>query len=131
MILALITRLFTGEAGIYFARLKRLVGLYVVLGIFALALLVFLLIALFIWASHHFGALETALAFAGAFFILLVITFVMTLLAKRRPATRATTRCWLPRRSGAAGSCWSKRARSTSRRGCAWSSENALGWNGS
>jgi hypothetical protein len=92
MVFALITRLFTGEAGIFLARLKRLVGLYILLGLFALLLVIFLVIALFIWSSQHFGSLNTALAFAGGSLVLVILTFVMTLLARRRPSTRADDR---------------------------------------
>lgn len=92
MVFALITRLLTGEAGVFLTRLKRLVGLYVMLGVSALLLLIFLLIALFIWSSQHFGSLNTALGFAGVALLLVIITFVMTLGAKRRPETRADDR---------------------------------------
>ena len=66
MVFALITRLFTGEAGVFLARLKRLVGLYVMLGIFGLLLLIFLMIALFSWSAQYYGSLNTALGFPPA-----------------------------------------------------------------
>ena len=92
MIFALITRLFQGEAGIFLARLKRLVGLYIMLGVFSLLLLIFLIITLFIWSSQHYGSLNTALGFSAGALVLVLLTFVMTLLAKRKPQTRADDR---------------------------------------
>jgi membrane protease YdiL (CAAX protease family) len=92
MVFALITRLFTGEAGLFLGRLKRLVGLYVMLGIFALLLLIFLIIALFTWSAQNFGTLPTALGFAGGALLLVIVTYVMTLMAGRRPSTRADDR---------------------------------------
>jgi len=92
MVFALITRLFTGEAGIYLARLKRLVGLYVMLGVFALLLLIFLIIALFTWSAQHFGSLPTALVFAGVSLLLVIVTYILTVMAKRPPVTQADDR---------------------------------------
>lgn len=88
MIFALITRLFTGEVGLFFARLKRVVGLYVVMAILTLGLVIFLVTALFIWASRHFGSLETALGFSGVFVVLLVVTYLLSVLAQRKSAPR-------------------------------------------
>lgn len=87
MILALISRLFVGEAGIFVARLKRLFGLYVMLAIFAILTIVFLLIALFVWSSQNFGSLNTALIFAGVAFVFVVILSIMLSLARRKPKT--------------------------------------------
>ena len=92
MVFPLIVRLFTGEAGQFLARLKRLVGLYVLMGVFGLALIVFLLGALFLWSAHRYGGVWTALMFSAAAFGLLSITFILTLLAKRPPAKRADDR---------------------------------------
>ena len=92
MIFALITRLFQGEAGIFLARLKRLVGLYVMLGVFALLLVIFLITTLFIWLSQHFGSLATALGFSAGALVLVILTYVMVLVAKRKPETRADDR---------------------------------------
>lgn len=88
MILALITRLFTGEAGIYFARLRRMAGLYALMALFALGMVIFLLTALFIWLAQIFGSLPTALGFAAAFLLLLLATYLLTLLGQRKPADR-------------------------------------------
>ncbi|KQT42016.1 hypothetical protein ASG43_17195 [Aureimonas sp. Leaf454] len=92
MVLALIMRLFTGEAGIMFARLKRLAGLYLLMAILALVMLAFLLLALFAWIASHIGVIETALIFAGVTFVLLVVTFVMAKITGRKPANRADDR---------------------------------------
>lgn len=92
MVFPLIVRIFSGEAGQLLARLKRLAGLYALMGVFGLALFLFLLIALFVWSSHHVGTLWTALIFAAAAFVLLAITFVLATMAKRPPAKRADDR---------------------------------------
>ena len=92
MVFALITRLFTGEAGVFLARIKRLVGLYVMLGIFGLLLLIFLMIALFSWAAQYYGSLNTALGFSAGALLLMIMTYAMVLMASRRPSTRADDR---------------------------------------
>ena len=92
MVLALITRLLQGEAGIFLARLKRLMGLYIMLGVFGLLLLIFLITTLFIWLSQHFGSLNTALGFSAGSLVLVILTYVMVLMAKRKPETRADDR---------------------------------------
>lgn len=88
MLVALITRLFTGEADIFVSRLKRQVGFYVLLAILGLALSIFLLLALFLWLAGKFGALPTALGFSGVFLVLFLVTYILAVLAKRRPVRR-------------------------------------------
>ncbi|WP_156382043.1 MULTISPECIES: hypothetical protein [unclassified Aureimonas] len=85
-------RLFTGEAGIMLARLKRLAGLYALMAILILVMLAFLLIALFAWVASHLGVIEAALIFAGVTFLFVVVTFVLAKLAGRKPANRADDR---------------------------------------
>ena len=92
MVLALIMRLFSGEAGIMLARLKRLAGLYVLMAILGLFVLIFLTIALFGWIASYVGPIETALIFAGVFFVLMFITFLMAKITGRKPANRADDR---------------------------------------
>jgi hypothetical protein len=92
MVLALIMRLFTGEAGIMFARLKRLAGLYIVMAILLMVMLAFLLLALFAWIASRIGVIETALIFAGVSFVLLFVTFIMAKITGRKPANRADDR---------------------------------------
>ena len=85
-------KLFAGEAGVFFARLKRLAALYVLLGVLFLILAIFVMIALFIWCAQNFGALPTALGFCGGTVVLLLLTFVMIIIVRRRPSTRADDR---------------------------------------
>ncbi|BDA85888.1 hypothetical protein Sa4125_34300 [Aureimonas sp. SA4125] len=92
MLLALVTKIFAGEAGVFLARLKRIAGLYVLMAICLSMLVIFLMIALFTWASQHFGTLPTALGFCGGSLVLVLLTFVMIMMAKRRPSTRADDR---------------------------------------
>lgn len=92
MVLALILRLFTGEAGILLARLKRLAGLYALMAILILVMLVFLLIALFAWVASHLGVIEAALIFAGVTFVFVIVTFILARIAGRKPANRADDR---------------------------------------
>lgn len=85
---ALITRLLTGEAGMFFARLRNMVVWYAVVGIFALIMLVFLVIALFTWVASHLGILSTALIFAGIFLVLALIAFAFAKLLGSPSRTR-------------------------------------------
>lgn len=92
MLLTLVSKIFAGEAGVFLARLKRVVALYVLLAILLLILAIFVIVALFIWSSQHFGALPTALGFCGGSLVLVLLTFAMIMMAKRRPSTRADDR---------------------------------------
>lgn len=92
MVLQLFTKLITGEAGIYIARLKRLAVLYVIMGLFAVAMLTSLISALSIFLADRFGALETALGFAGVSFLLLVATWIAVVIVRRPPRKRADDR---------------------------------------
>ena len=92
MILTLITKLFAGEAGVFIARLKRLAALYVLLGVLILVFATFAMVALFVWCAQNFGTLPTALGFCGGSLILVLLTFVMIIIVRRRPSTRADDR---------------------------------------
>ena len=92
MIGGLISTLLLGEAGTYFARLKKIVGLYAVMAIFALCMLFSLLASLYIYLAQRFGALETALGFSAGWFVLVVVAWILVIVARRRPAKRADDR---------------------------------------
>jgi hypothetical protein len=84
---ALITRLLTGEAGIYLARLRTIAFWYAVMGVFALVTVIFLFIAAFSWVASHLGALVAALIFAGVFLVLTLVAFGVARVAGRPPRT--------------------------------------------
>ncbi|MFD2236324.1 hypothetical protein [Aureimonas populi] len=92
MLTQLITKIFTGEAGVFFARMRTVAILYAVMGIFALGLLGFLLGALFIWLASIYGALATALGFAAACLLGLVVLYIVLMIARRPPKDRASDR---------------------------------------
>lgn len=92
MLAALLTTLVRGEAGAFFARLKRVAGLYALIALVALALLAFLFHALFLWLSFHFGEMATTLGFAAAFALILGALLVMLRLSGRRPLPEADDR---------------------------------------
>ncbi|NDV85706.1 hypothetical protein GTW51_03220 [Aurantimonas aggregata] len=92
MVLQLITRLITGEAGTYFVRMRRLAGLYAVMALFGLLTAIFLILALFIFLAETFGALPTALGFAGVFLLVFVVFWIMTIMVQRTPSRRADDR---------------------------------------
>ena len=92
MVLQLITRLITGEAGTYLVRMRRLAGLYAVMALFGVLTLVFLIGSLFIFLADHFGALPTALGFAGFFLLLFLAFWIMTIMVQRTPTRRADDR---------------------------------------
>ncbi|MCB8838106.1 hypothetical protein [Aurantimonas sp. VKM B-3413] len=92
MIGQLVAKLLTGEAGVYIARMQRLAVLYAALTVFLLMMLGFLLGALFIFVAGYIGNLYTALAFAAGFFVLILIAWILTIIARRPPRKRADDR---------------------------------------
>ncbi len=92
MVFQLITRLFTGEASIYFARMRTLATIYLIMAVVALAMLFFLLLALFIWIAQSAGALATALGFAAACLVILIGVYIVLVVARRPPRQRAADR---------------------------------------
>ena len=89
MVAQLLTKLITGEAGVYLARMKRLALLYAMLAVLALMIGFFLLLALYIYLSSLWGWVYTALGFAGAFFVLMIIVGIAVLIVRRPPRKRA------------------------------------------
>jgi ABC-type uncharacterized transport system permease subunit len=92
MLTQLITKLITGEAGIFVAKMKRLVVLYALMGFFALCMAGFLMNALFVWMAARYGAFATSLGFALVFLVLIVAVYVMAVVAGRPPSNRADDR---------------------------------------
>lgn len=88
----IVTKVIQGELGIYMARLKRLATVYVIMAVFALLLLVFLLVALFIVAASYWGGLATALIMAGLCLVVLLALWISTIAIRRTPAKRADDR---------------------------------------
>lgn len=84
MLLQIVTKLFTGEAGIFLGRLQRVAALYAAMAVFALAAFGFLLGALFTWLSERYGPVGTAIGFA-LFCIAVVLALFVALVAARRP----------------------------------------------
>ncbi|MCW4113734.1 hypothetical protein NPA31_002000 [Aurantimonas sp. MSK8Z-1] len=87
MVSVILTKVLTGEIGVFLARLKRVAFLYAVMAIFALLMLGYLLAALFIFVASYLGGLYTALAFAGGCLVIILFTYILLVLA-RRPAKR-------------------------------------------
>lgn len=92
MLTQLITKLFTGEAGIFVARLQRLFLVYALLGLCAIGFVGFLLGALFVWLSGIYGTLATTLGFAGVCFLLVVGLYIALMVVRRPPRHRASDR---------------------------------------
>ena len=92
MLSQLVTKLITGEAGVFLARMKRVVALYVVMAIFALGMAMSLLLALFVYLAQVFGPLPAALGFAGVFLVLVILTYIAVIIARRPPKKRADDR---------------------------------------
>lgn len=88
----LIAKLLTGEAGIFIARMKRIAMLYAFMGVAALFLVIFLLIAAWLWAAQSVGALAAALYFALGFLVVIILLYVGVLIAGRAPKERASDR---------------------------------------
>ncbi|WP_062227303.1 hypothetical protein [Aureimonas frigidaquae] len=88
----LIAKLLTGEAGIFIARLKRMAVLYALMGVAALFLVIFLLIAAWLWAAQSVGTLPAALYFALGFLVIVIALYVGVLIIGRPPKERASDR---------------------------------------
>ncbi len=92
MIWQLVAKLVTGEAGVYVARMRRLIVLYLAMAIFALLMIAYLMTALYVWVAALYGPLAAALGFAAAFFVLIVLTWIATVIVRRPPRKRADDR---------------------------------------
>ena len=92
MIWQLVAKLVTGEAGIFVARIRKLVVLYLVMAVFTLLMVIYLISALYIWIASIYGPLWTSLGFAGGFLILILLTWIATIVVRRPARKRADDR---------------------------------------
>lgn len=92
MLTQLITKLFTGEASIFIARLRSVAIVYALMGLFALATVGFLLNALHAWLSFHYGPVATSVGFAPVSLAVLVGLYVVLVTVRRPPRVRAQDR---------------------------------------
>lgn len=92
MLTQLLTKIFTGEAGVYVARMRAVISIYAAMGVIAVGLVGFLLLALFFWLSAWIGPVMTALAFAFVCLLLLIGAYVALVMARRPPKQRASDR---------------------------------------
>ncbi|MDY8110379.1 hypothetical protein U0C82_14650 [Fulvimarina sp. 2208YS6-2-32] len=88
----ILAKIFQGELGIYFARLKRLAILYVIMAIFGILLLAFLITALFVYVATQIGPLNAALIASGLCLAVMVGLWITTIVVRRRPEKRAQDR---------------------------------------
>lgn len=92
MIWQLVAKLVTGEAGVYVARMRRLAVLYAAMALFAILMLAYLISALYVWIAWLYGPLAASLGFAAGFFVLIVATWIATIIVRRPPRKRADDR---------------------------------------
>ena len=90
--LLLISRLITGEAGIYIARMRRVAGLYAIMAFFGLLTVGFVFSALYILLAREVGSLAASLIFAGVFLTLCLVAWILASMAQRPPTRRADDR---------------------------------------
>lgn len=88
----LVAKIFQGELGTYFARLKRLTILYVIMSVFILLLLAFLITALFVYVASQIGALNAALIASGLCLVVILALWIMTIVVRRKPEKRVQDR---------------------------------------
>ena len=88
----LVAKIFQGELGTYFARLKRLATLYVIMAVFGVLLLAFLITALFVYVAAQIGALNAALIASGLCLGVIVLLWITTIIVKRKPEKRVQDR---------------------------------------
>jgi hypothetical protein len=77
MLASLLAGLATGETIAAVRRMRRAVVAYLVAALFALIGLVFLLIAVTIWASRRFGEIEAAVGIGLVFLVVALIIYVV------------------------------------------------------
>ncbi|WP_019997831.1 hypothetical protein [Aureimonas ureilytica] len=88
----LITKVFTGEASIYIARLRTALALYIVMAILGISAFGFLVNALFTWLAFRYGHVQTSIGFGLVCLIGVAIMYVVLLVVGRRPRQRARDR---------------------------------------
>ncbi|KAA0972324.1 hypothetical protein FPY71_04290 [Aureimonas fodinaquatilis] len=88
----LITKVFTGEASIFLARLRQMAIIYALMAFVAFFLAFFLIVSGYIWLTQTVGALPAALYFAGGCAVLLAILYIVLLVVGRPPKERASDR---------------------------------------
>ncbi len=88
----LITKVFTGEASIYIARLRTALAIYIVMAILGIAAFGFFLNALFTWFAERYGHIQTSVGFGVACVVGVAVMYVVVLLARRPPRQRARDR---------------------------------------
>ena len=92
MIGPLITKLLTGEASIYLARLRTAMTIYIIMALLALAAVGFLLNALFTWLAERFGHVQTSIGFGVVCLLGVAVMYVLLVIARRPPQQRARDR---------------------------------------
>ncbi|MBO0664001.1 hypothetical protein LQ948_15305 [Jiella sp. MQZ9-1] len=92
MIWQLVAKLVTGEAGVYVARLRKLLMLYAVMAVLAILMIGYLLSALYVWLAGIYGPLWTSLGFAGVLLVLIILTYIATIVVRRPARKRADDR---------------------------------------
>ncbi len=92
MLTQLVTKIFTGEASIYIARLRTALAIYAVMAILGLATAGFLLNALFTWFALRYGHIQTSIGFAAVCLVGIAVMYVVLLIVGRPPRQRARDR---------------------------------------
>lgn len=92
MIGALILRLFTGEAAIYLARLRKVALVYALMGVFALAALLYLVGAVHAWFALRYGPVATSIGFALVCLAIVAVLYAVLTVVRRPPPVRAQDR---------------------------------------
>ncbi|WP_062012559.1 hypothetical protein [Aureimonas sp. AU4] len=92
MLTQLITKIFTGEAGLFITRLRAVAAIYAVMAALAMGLVFFLLLAIFIFTAQRLGPITASLLFAFVWLLLLLAAYVALVMARRPPKQRANDR---------------------------------------
>lgn len=92
MLLQLITKIFTGEAGVYVTRLRAVAAIYAVMAALAAGLVFFLLLAIFIFTAQRLGPITASLIFAFVWLLMIVAAYIALVMARRPPKQRASDR---------------------------------------
>ena len=92
MLTQLVTKLFTGEASVFIARMRSVAIVYALIAVFALSTVGFLLNALHAWLALRHGPVTASVVFALVSLVIVAILYVVLVMVRRPPRVRAQDR---------------------------------------
>ena len=92
MLLQLVMKVFTGEAGVFLARMRRVAAIAAIAAFFAIAMVGFLIGAAFVWVAESYGGFWTSIIFAVLCLVVVLLLLIALTIARRPPKEKASDR---------------------------------------